>query len=98
MSRTTPTRPRVFARLYINGALATAPVAASSTFTGYTVGNVFAAGRTQQYVPRTQSRRDEFAVYTTALSAARIQAHYNAGAASQPGQSIIRHGGRGAGW
>lgn len=84
-------------RIYVDGVLDCTPVAAASTFTGYTVGNVLVSGTTTEYLHRPE-RRDEFAVYTYALSDAAVQAHYNAGLVPTLGKSVTERLGRGAGW
>ena len=72
------------ATIWVNGAQ-DGTVTAASTFTGYGSANVLVAGRSNVTgVQRHTGRRDEFALYTTALSAARIQTHFDAGISRAP--------------
>jgi len=68
------------ARAYVNG-VEVGSMAAGDTFTGYVNNNVFVGRDSTGSVvfARLAGKRDEFAVYTSALTAARIGAHYTAG-------------------
>lgn len=69
--------------LYLNNSLV-ATTAAGNSFTGYTVGNVFVGGTTSDRGTYPDVTVDEFAVYPSALSAARRAAHYTADPGSGP--------------
>lgn len=77
------------ARIYVNG-IEVGSVAASGSFAGFSVNNVFApflpsgAGTWETF----QGRIDELAVYTTALSAERLLAHHAASILSPPSPTL----------
>lgn len=74
-------------RAYVNGA-EVGSILASSTYAGYTVNNVFLRGKDggtpAAFAGTLAASLDEFAVYNTGLSAARIAAHYAAGIEEPP--------------
>lgn len=70
-------------QLYINGVLQTLTAGTNSTYDGTGNLGTFEAGITANFEPF-KGRMDEIAVYTSALSAAQIQAHYFAGTAARP--------------
>lgn len=66
-------------KIYVNGVLEGTPTVCGNTYGGYSNPNIHVAGRATTsgiFSLRTAGRRDEFAVYTTAISAERIQVHY----------------------
>lgn len=70
------------AKIYVDGAQ-DGTVGVSGSYAGYTNPNAIVGGGSTALAGnvRKAGRRDEFALYTTALSAARILAHYQAGVA-----------------
>lgn len=86
-------------KVYVDGAQDGTTITASGSFTGYGAPNVLCGGDSAAqsnmsgFAPT--ARRDEFAVYSTALSSARVAAHYNArldaGTPSAPQIMVPRH-------
>lgn len=74
------------AYVYVNG-VQKGTVAAGSSFAGYSNPNVMVGGLSTARPGEASvaGRRDEFAIYTTVLSSARILAHYQAGVSAGSG-------------